>query len=720
MGLLAPLYIAGLAALSLPLLLHLIRRTPRGRQAFSSLMFLTPSPPRLTRRSRLDHVLLLVMRLAALALLALAFARPFLREAAMLPLDNMGSRRVAILLDTSASMRRDDLWRQAQNKVEGVIKDLGPKDDVALFTFDDRLHAIVDFAQDASEPITGKADLVRQRLRTVSPSWASTDLAGAMTAVASELESATDDRQLASEPELVLITDLAGGSRLDGLQGYKWPDSVPVVAHVLSARRTTNAAIQLLTGEEETATAEPRVRVTNTADSAGDQFSIGWRPSLNRGVGRDGEGTLATYVPAGQSRVIRLPRPADAVSVDRIVLSGDETEFDNTFYVVPPLAQRVKVAWFGGESDDDTRSPRYYFDLAVADDPLRKIEIESRKPDDAWQYDASNRPDLVVATSAIPAQLSDALSNFVRGGGTLLVLLEDADGLASLAMLLDDVVMAETSSAAEGDGTSTHFAGTPVPATLDKRAYALLGEIDFTHPLFGAFANPRYSDFTKIHFWRHRAVTVEPAAATRVVARFDNGDPAILERAIGAGRVLLFTSGWQPEESQLALASKFVPLIQALLDMACGGPVRSANLIVGQEVPLPARSTLQPITVQKPDGTRVAIANDAAAFDGADQPGIYRLRVGNNEYPFAVNLATAESNTVGMELDRLEQLGVRFASQLTRADRAAKLRQQRDIELESHQQLWRWLIVATIGLLIVETWLAGRTARWQEAELSPT
>ena len=49
MGVLVPLYLAGLTALSLPLILHLVRRTPRGRQEFSSLMFLSPTPPRLTR-----------------------------------------------------------------------------------------------------------------------------------------------------------------------------------------------------------------------------------------------------------------------------------------------------------------------------------------------------------------------------------------------------------------------------------------------------------------------------------------------------------------------------------------------------------------------------------------------------------------------------------------------------------------------------------------------
>ncbi|HZN34277.1 MAG TPA: BatA domain-containing protein, partial [Pirellulaceae bacterium] len=93
MSVLFPLYLAGLAALTLPLILHLVRRTPKGRKEFSSLMFLAPSPPRLTRRSRLDQILLLLLRLAALAFLAFAFARPFLRQEATLSLANLPSRR---------------------------------------------------------------------------------------------------------------------------------------------------------------------------------------------------------------------------------------------------------------------------------------------------------------------------------------------------------------------------------------------------------------------------------------------------------------------------------------------------------------------------------------------------------------------------------------------------------------------------------------------------
>src|SRR5436190_12186311 len=151
MGVLAPLYLAGLAALSLPLILHLIRRTPRGRREFSSLMFLMPSPPRLTRRSRLDQILLLLLRLAALALLAFAFARPFLRESATLALEDLPARRVAILLDASASMRRGDLWNQAMSQVEKELADLGPHDEVALYTFGDRLQTQVGFESSSAE-----------------------------------------------------------------------------------------------------------------------------------------------------------------------------------------------------------------------------------------------------------------------------------------------------------------------------------------------------------------------------------------------------------------------------------------------------------------------------------------------------------------------------------------------------------------------------------------
>ena len=66
MSLLAPLYFLGALAVGLPIVFHLIRRRPKGEVEFSSLMFLKPTPPRLTRRSRLENLPLLLIRALAL------------------------------------------------------------------------------------------------------------------------------------------------------------------------------------------------------------------------------------------------------------------------------------------------------------------------------------------------------------------------------------------------------------------------------------------------------------------------------------------------------------------------------------------------------------------------------------------------------------------------------------------------------------------------------
>jgi hypothetical protein len=101
---LSPLFLLGALAVAGPIIFHLIRRTTREVKPFSSLMFLQPTPPRVTRRSRLENLWLLLLRCLVLLALALGFARPFFRESTA---KNAGrsaaGRRVAILVDTSAS-----------------------------------------------------------------------------------------------------------------------------------------------------------------------------------------------------------------------------------------------------------------------------------------------------------------------------------------------------------------------------------------------------------------------------------------------------------------------------------------------------------------------------------------------------------------------------------------------------------------------------------------
>src|SRR5215213_6176164 len=205
----APLYIAGALAIALPIVFHLIRRAPQGRQDFSSLMFLTASPPRLTRRSRLNNIVLLLLRAVALALLAFAFARPFLKSGADTASTQAPGRRIALLIDTSASMRRADLWQQATRQAGEVIKDLSPRDEVALLLFDRQVRPAMTFAEWNELDPSRRTAVLKGRLAEAQPTWAATKLGDALATAADML---TEDESKAAVTgvvrQLVLISDM--------------------------------------------------------------------------------------------------------------------------------------------------------------------------------------------------------------------------------------------------------------------------------------------------------------------------------------------------------------------------------------------------------------------------------------------------------------------------------------------------------------------------------
>src|SRR5437868_13684234 len=114
MSFLAPLFLAGLGAIAIPVLIHLIQRERKRVIQFPSLMFLQRIPYRSVRRRRIRHWLLLAMRVAAVTLIVLAFARPFLRQSALAAAAAGGARELVVLLDQSASMGYADHWDRAR------------------------------------------------------------------------------------------------------------------------------------------------------------------------------------------------------------------------------------------------------------------------------------------------------------------------------------------------------------------------------------------------------------------------------------------------------------------------------------------------------------------------------------------------------------------------------------------------------------------------------
>lgn len=691
MSFLTPLYILGVAAVAAPIIFHLIRRAPKGDVPFSSLMFLSPTPPRLTRRSRLDHWLLLLLRAAALALLAFAFARPFLREAAALDFGDVDQRRIALLIDTSASMRRGDLWSRAQTLARQVLDDCRPTDQVAVFAFDATCQPLLGFRESATLDPARRQMIARAAIDRLAPSWRGTNLGQALVDTVSAIEEVTDQNEKAARMprRIVLVSDLAQGTRLDALGDFQWPSDVELDLKTV-ADSGSNAGLERLDDQIEAtpvdADGSRRVRVVNNPASSRDKFELSWLDEKGTAAGKP----IEVYVPPGESRVVRVPRPPASLPHAALRLSGDAQAFDNMLYFAGERRGEVNVGYLGGDKGDDPEGLLYYLQRVFADNARQTVRVLAHKPSETLDWKSKKGPELVVVAADSP-QNRQGLAQYLNEGGTVLYVVTTPGRHETLAGL----------------------AGVPswsIEAAVVGRGDVMLGEIAFDHPLFAPLAGAQFNDFTKIRFWKYRLIETGRLGEARVLARFENGDAAVIEKLVGKGRLVVFSSGWQPADGQLARSSKFVPLMWALLEPRTPRPVIAANQKVGDRVPLVITDeAVKSITVHKPDGSAVTIARTTGVFDETDQPGLYTIDLPAGASSFAVNLDPLESKTAPLHVETIEQLGVRLASHSRQSIDREQLRQMYNAELEGRQKLWRWLILAVLGILIFETWLAGRT-----------
>lgn len=693
MSFLAPLFLFGALAIAAPIIFHLIRRTTREKQPFSSLMFLQPTPPRVTKRSRLEHIFLLALRACALVLLALAFARPFFSKPASTEEQDEGARRVVVLLDTSASMRRDGLWQQAAEQAAHALRGLAPGDQAALFAFDRDVRRLITFEQWNSTAAGERAALALRLLEQTQPTWNATHLDQALLAAVETLEEtdAHEPNRAHSGPrEIILVTDLQEGSRLDRLQAFEWPGGIAVRLEALKPRRPTNASLQLVTdlaGAGTDAETIARVRVSNATDAAREQFQIGW---ANPGGDGFNGATVDVYVPPGQSRVMPLPKTATGLPEERLRLAGDDEPFDNLAFIVPPRAEETRVVYLGNDSPADPKGSLFYLQRAFPPTLRQKVTVQPHRLDAALPKDALDKAALTVVVGKPAEPQIAALRTALESGRTALFVLPDADSALALAQL-------------------ARAARVDCEEAVD-RDYSLLAHVDFEHPLFKPFADPRYSDFAKIVFWKHRRLDPADLPGARALASFDDRSPALLQLNLGQGTLLVLASGWHPADSQFALSTKFVPLLHSLLALSGGAQEELQRLLVGDAVRLGSANAGQRVIIRKPDGATVELAG--GSFTGADQPGIYTVHTAAGSQRFAVNLDPIESRTAPLPVEELERLRVPLKTEEPATPRTPAAKQQLlNAELENKQKLWRRLVVAALVVLLMETWLSARLTR---------
>ena len=432
-----------------------------------------------------------------------------------------------------------------------------------------------------------------------------------------------------------------------------------------------------------TAGAVPSFRISNSANSVGDELEF--EAHLPTGE------TLSqkVYVPLGRSRVVELPGEWAGQTIERLAIRGDAAEFDNEFHFAQHRQQTVRIVYIGEDKPNDAEGSLFYLASAFQQSSALDFQIEAFSGNSPGPLPEA---DLFVIGDAVGDPLAKALGQAIRGGATALMIVQSPGQAANLRQWLG--------------------AGGVDIRDIASNDYALLQSLKLDDPLLAVFRDARFSDFTNLYFWKYRELQNLPDEGIDVLARFDSGAPAWLAARRGNGRLLVMTSGWTPADSQLALSTKFIPLLYSILQPVLEQKTQSRQFVVGSEVYVTRFNNGQAgggITVMPPGDGAAAISVNTSFTPAA--PGLYTAKGSDWSETFAVNLTAAESRTEPIVMDQFKKLGLPMTDPVASPGEIAAATTTAEKTAAHRREYWQWALAAVLLFVTLETVLAARGSR---------
>jgi hypothetical protein len=733
-----PLLLLGIGAAVIPLVLHLLSRAKYSDVDWGAMMFLQGAEARQRNSSRLNQVLLLVVRGAIVGLLAVALARPVLRStwAGAVP---EGQLAAAIVLDCSASMAFDESGHTrldaAKAAARQVLENLQPGDSACL---------VVAGGDDAATELeiapTPDLRAVADHIAAARPGYRRADLAGAMERAAGKLRETGApsrfvyiicDRQASSWRE-------AGAAFADAWRRANQEDgavrlfAVPVGG--ADAQNVTVESIELLTAPAiRGQPLDVEVRLRNhgpvqwaalpLAVRAGDRrlppTRVNLAPESATGVRAsvqfDKAGSNLLSARARSSGLAFDDRLDVAVEVveplNVLILSGDERD---------PGAGSADGAAAGSLASFRNESNF----LAVALAPYKSSGkagpdpcVVKVVPAEQWSQVQLKDFQVVVLANVerfTPAQ-AQSIEQFVYDGGGLLVApgnLARADEYnAALFRGGAGVLPAELQPPTPSDGSD---------------ATALLG-LRLTHPVF-QFLRGRPDPLPPATIGRYfPASSRQPDAE---LAEYGSGDPFLIEGKSGRGRVLLVTTPLDADWSTLPLSNFYLPFVQSAVRYLAAGAVPDRNLRPGQvlEATVEGSASGRTATLNRPDGKKVELpvlrfgGRGEIRYADTDRPGTYRLVIhgapagadkdrAEQTLDFVVPTPRDESDLTQLTEDRWRELEQGLSLKRLDPDLGATPIAAALAGPRGGRELWAAGVVAVLLLLVAEMLIARAVSR---------
>jgi hypothetical protein len=712
MSFLEPLFLLGLLAAGLPLLVHLFNRKKAIRRQFPAMALLMESNKRNARSIKVRQWLLMALRILVIALVALALSKPYSFSRAGITTSDRLPTATVLVIDTSASMRRDGWWERTRAAIDEALDQTRPWDELALV-----LSA--PSGEGVTVRLSGDHARVTEALKDITPGQATADLPAALQA-AGELLAAS---QLPNR-RILLFSDLAqGGWRPEAAP----PSPLPYELIAISPRE-----------EDEPAPANLGVMAVSYAQEASGQgstwrFDVTIQSSAPEAVeGRelrliiDDQIVAADRLPAiapGGSLLHTFRHNIDGVGLRqaRVELVGEDGYAgDDTRHLILRLRDKLRVLLVNGEPSSIAYTDELFF-LSRALNPARDatsgIIPRLVTPDGLLSEELDDFEVVILANvPRVTPAAAQRLEKYVRDGGGLFIAMGDQVDIDSTNKVLRELLpkpLRNIKELAQVDDPDA-----PVKITRPGTART-------QHPIFRAFELPGGTTLQSVQVYSYMLLEPSSPQQSTTLLSFKDNAPALIERKVDQGHVLLWTSTLDDEWTDLPVRAPFVPLMQrAVMYLARRAASRAAdNVEVGQKLRLEVSGmarerviiqgplmadTLARTVVEPADGIALFTPEQAGCYlvwadsdeAGEVEPG-QRPRNRLDELAFCANVPAVESDLTALPADALDPW-------LSTAQRAEKSSAGSQLGPQRRKNLWPTILFIVTLLLLGETVLGVR------------
>ena len=610
MGFFAPWFLGGLAALGIPVFVHLLRRQVTTPRPVSSLMFFERGTQSSTRHRRLRYLLLFALRFALILLIVLAFANPFLRHTAA----SANDRLLLIVLDNSFSMRAGSRFADAKQQALAALAAKPHGQKAQVMALGGQLAVL-------TQPIIDDAQL-RAALESIQPG----DGHASFGELGRDLRAMSET--LRAPADLHLFSDMQRSAMPANFADMVMPPNVKLILHpVAQGAASPNWTVESVNAPAELSDPKDPKRSRVQAVVAG--FHT---PATTKAVSLVVNGkVLATRkvdIPANGRASVEFAPLDIGYGFNRCEIrieGGDAFPADDAsvFTIRRSDPERVLFVHAAG----DTRSP-LYFGAALDAAAHASFVLQSVAADQATDLDPTKFAFVVLSDAiSLPSIFEHALEAYVAKGGSVLIALG--------------------TSAAHHQRIPLWRSAANDPHDYARNGASSVGQLDFSYPAL-AQAQPGTDNGGWSEVKIFYSVPVDPAQA-RVAARLTDGTPLLLEKQAGEGRILLLTTGFDNLTNDLPLHPVFVAFVDRTARYLSGSEQLSGSRLVDSFIQL--RASAQPsgasgnVEVVDPDGHRPLSLSEARTAQSLrlERAGFYQI-----------HFASGRDGVIGVNPDRLE------------------------------------------------------------------